>query len=150
VSLSIYLRSIAKRCLEAESGASAIEFALICPLLVAGFLSAADIGLAVNRKMTVDAMLRAGAEAALSDPGTTKVQDVATYASGSGAPPDISISATRSCSCPESISVTVSCSTICAGSKSPYVFYNLSASGYYNTIFFPRISLHSGLVVQVK
>jgi pilus assembly protein CpaE len=134
----------------AESGSSAVEFAIICPLLVAGLLAAADLGLAINRKMTVDAMLRAGAEAAISDPGITKVRDVASYAAGNGVPSDMSISATRSCACPENISAAVSCSTVCASSKSPYVFYTLGADGFYNPILLPRIALHSSLAIQVK
>lgn len=133
-----------------------MEFALICPMLAAGFLSAADLGLALNRRMTMDAMLQAGAASAVSDPGVTKVQSVATYAAGdgvvagTGSSSAVTITVNRFCACPNALSTAVSCTSTCSTGSTPYIFYRLSADGTYHPILLPNISLHSSQLIQIK
>lgn len=50
-----------------RSGASAVEFALIAPILVGGLLSMVDFGLAMTERMNLDYVLRAGANAAMAE-----------------------------------------------------------------------------------
>jgi pilus assembly protein CpaE len=45
-----------------EAGVSAIEFALVAPVLALGLVAMADIGLALYERMTIDHVLRAGAQ----------------------------------------------------------------------------------------
>jgi pilus assembly protein CpaE len=125
-------------------------------LLVTGLLAAADLGLALNQRMTMDSMLRAGEEAAITDPGATRVRDVAINAAGDGVSAGstsssaIMVSAVRYCACPGSLSTAVTCSGTCATTSTPYAFYKLDADGYYASIFLPRIPLHSSVTVQIK
>lgn len=152
----VQLTAVWARCRRAEAGTAALEFALVCPLLVTGLLSAADLGLALNQRMTMDAMLRVGEEAALADPGVTRVRDVAINAAGDGvsagstSASPIVVSASRYCACPGSLTTSVSCSGSCATTTTPYLFYQLDADGYYTSIFLPRIALHSSVTVQIK
>ncbi len=57
---------------KSEAGVSAIEFALIAPIMAFGLVATADVALAVHERMTIDHVLRAGAQAAMTDPGRRK------------------------------------------------------------------------------
>ena len=104
-----------------EGGAAAIEFAVLAPVLVLACLATIDLGLAFNQRMTIDAMVRAGVEPALADPGVDKVRDIVKGAAGDGITlttdsadsfemggSSLSVDVTRSCACPESMSTSVS------------------------------------------
>jgi pilus assembly protein CpaE len=150
-----------------QSGASAIEFAILAPILVFAFLTTVDIGLAVHQRMAIDNALRAGAEAAMADLGASKVREIVeTIAKDqftlsdpdaqdgdfqlSEATP-LSVSVNRFCACPEARKTEVGCSTnSCSGSAKPYVYYRLSADKKYNAILLPKLPLDSAVQVQVR
>jgi len=58
----------------AEDGASAIEFALILPILVTMLLSTADFALAINQRMTMQHILRVGAQTAMAGGSQSEVE----------------------------------------------------------------------------
>jgi pilus assembly protein CpaE len=59
-----------------ESGASAVEFALFAPVLCLALLTTIDLGTALSQRMSLGHVLRSGAQVAMEDPGTAKVERV--------------------------------------------------------------------------
>jgi pilus assembly protein CpaE len=143
------------------SGASAVEFALLAPILAFGLLCMVDLGMALNQRMKMDSALRAGVQTALIDPGEDQVwQAVGTAADSFTISPSEhdAISATsllvdvdRFCACPQSMSVEVNCSTPgCASAAAAYVYYKLQAEKLYDPTLLPQLSLRSELLVQIE
>ena len=148
-----------------ECGASAVEFALFAPILVAVCLSTVDLGFAISERMALDHSLRIGAASAMTDPGEETVQAVIedtagknfTVASSTEEDGDtytadsnpITISATRFCACPSAKGTAVSCTGTCSGAE-PLAFYRLNASSEYAGILLPEFNLSATLEVQVK
>ena len=56
-----------------EAGVSAVEFALFAPILFFALVAAVDVGLAEYERMTIDHVLRAGAQSAMVDQGQDQV-----------------------------------------------------------------------------
>lgn len=140
-----------------EDGVSAVEFALIAPVLAIALVTMADVGLALNDRMAMDQFLRAGAQAALSDPGEAAVGKILQSAAAqpAGSPSTLVIDPPkRFCACPENAAVDPSsapaCSATCAGSAPPYVYYRMSASTTYAGMIVPSIPLRSTLQVQIR
>ena len=151
-------RSIKRsRFCRSDSGSSAVEFALVAPVLFFSLLASIDVGLAVNERMIVDQALRAGAEQAMADPGATAVKSVAEYAAmqsfsvgESGGPlGEISITVNEYCACPAT-TTNVSCSITCSSGGNPYRFYDLSATKTYNSMIIPEMTFNSNMTVQVR
>lgn len=150
------------RFLRQEDGASAIEFALLGQVLIVGLLTAVDLGFAAHDRMVLDTVVRSGAQSAMSDPGHDSVlkvlrtvasnhYTVANPAAPASDQEAVTLTVERSCSCPENPSVPVaSCSTLCAGSELPSVYYRLSAAKSRSTIIVPRMSLAASLKVQAR
>lgn len=151
----------AKAFKESESGVSAIEFALLAPMMALGLVAMSDVGLALHERMSIDHILRAGAQAAMTDPGRAAVDRVM-QASLAGVPALAGATlkpAVRYCACPENASAppdpTVSCQTlVCDLSASPYVYYRLEASKPYSPMSVPEalpdFTLSSSMQVQVR
>lgn len=57
-----------------ERGASAIEFALIAPLLVLLMLASADLAYAINQRMLMQHILRVGAQTAMAGGDLSEVE----------------------------------------------------------------------------
>ncbi len=145
-----------------EGGVSAIEFALIAPLLVFGLLGTIDIGLAVRERMNIDTVLRAGAHGAMSDRGeefvlqimrTTALENFSLTQQEAGTTGKglLSPEAHRYCACPSNPESSVTCSTKCMGPiSSPFVFYRLSAEKKYEGMILPIIGFNPSVQVQVR
>jgi Flp pilus assembly protein TadG len=143
-----------------EGGLSALEFALIAPAFVIGFLTAMDLGLAAHQHMTMDHILRAGAQSAMSDPGVTNVLNILNIAaaqnftvdgsSPSNGKPLLTLTANRYCACPDTMTPTNDCSIICKVPKPALAFYSLRAERVYDGIFVPPFTLAPKLEVQVR
>src|SRR5687768_11631289 len=109
--------------LRREDGASAVEFALCAPVFIFACIMMADIGFAIHERMSLDHVLRAGAQTAMSDPGEQEVETVLestaskhfTVTSGDEETDIVSnaitVDASRYCACPDNRSATVACST---------------------------------------
>ena len=154
--------SLVYRLLRQEDGTSAIEFALLGQVLIIGLLTAVDLGFAAHDRMILDTIIRSGAQSAMNDPGHDSVLKVLrTVASTHYTVADptapaanqeaVTLTVERSCSCPENPGVPVpSCTTLCASSERPSLFYRLSATKSRSTIIVPRMSLAASLKVQAR
>jgi pilus assembly protein CpaE len=141
-------------------GASAVEFALIAPMLIIGLVTMVDVGLAANERMTIDHVLRSGAQRAMADPGAGAVlnvlKDTATRnftlpPDGAPQPPHtLSLSAVRFCACPEDTGAAVACSTICSGPKPTFIYYRLLGAKTYKGMIIPSVTSSISMQVQIR
>jgi pilus assembly protein CpaE len=159
---NIWVRDWRKR----EDGASTVEFSLYVPVILFGCLTMGDIGLAVQQRMTLDQVVRAGAQVAMDDPGEeqvlTAMQLSASQNFSLGSDDEdgegqeqivndpVSVDVARYCSCPDDRSAPVSCSTPCFEMTVPFVFYRMSVAKNYDGIFSPEFSLARDLEVQIR
>ncbi|TCP60907.1 TadE-like protein [Rhodovulum bhavnagarense] len=131
---------------KSESHASVtVEFALIAPLLVIMVLGTAEIGVAVQQRLALDHILRAGAFAAQTDPGEKAVEDamqavradLTDPAFGKPAFRNHGLDVTRFCVCPENPDVAPGvappCGTVCSGGRAPHAVYLLQGTLTYET-----------------
>lgn len=144
-----------------EDGVTAVEFAFVAPVLALALVAMADLGFALFERMTIDHVLRAGAQAAMSDPGEERVlQVLQSTLSQSATPSHLSFNTVkRYCACPEDADVDPAiapdCTTVtCANSAPSYVYYRMEASKPYQAMSLPEIlpdfQLSSSVQVQVR
>lgn len=141
-------------------GTAAVEFAFLAPILFFGLLSMVDLGLAVNERMTIDHVLRAGAQRALADPGETAVMSALnataeknfTLASNNNPPVSnpLALTVTRFCACPDQTGIAVACSTICTGTTPTFTYYRLSGQKTYKGMLIPSITAKPSVQVQIR
>lgn len=152
-------RALARKFRRDDKGVAAMEFGLIAPILFFGLLSAIDIGLAVNERMEVNHVLRAGATAAINKSdedvvlaimAATASQNMTASTDGQGAASDLSLTVNQYCACPDATEVEVTCSTICTGDVPTYVYYQLDGSKTYTGMLIPNISFAPSLRVQIR
>ncbi len=130
-----------KSILPHEEGVTAIEFALLSPLLVGAVLLIGLFGLQINHYIKLDQILRAGAALAITDPGDTVVLErmraVALekgYTLRSKAGPDaLVLQSVRGCFCP-GINGALGCDQICPGQRPTVVRYTLDAFHSQNSL----------------
>ncbi|HLP68307.1 MAG TPA: AAA family ATPase [Rhizobium sp.] len=149
-----------KKLKASESGVSAVEFALIAPVFAIGLVATADVALALHQRMAMDHVLRAGAQAAMSDSGEAKVQAVmeSTLAGSDEASTVVLDPVHRYCACPENASVAPeaapACGAPCSGMASQYVYYRMQAHKDYQPMSLPEalpaFRLSSSMQVQVQ
>lgn len=143
-----------------KSGVSAVEFALLAPVLGFSLIAAVDLGFGLTERMAIEHVLRAGAQSAMGDPGATTVLGVMDSAAKMnftladeavvGGPEPLSLSAIRFCACPESVTFAVTCSTICSGSKPTFIYYRMSAVKTYRGWLIPPFSFARAAQVQIR
>ena len=148
-----------------EGGASAIEFALLAPLLVMACLATVDVGMAISERMDLDYVLRAGSEGAMVDLGEDRVESLVEDAAsesfkiapdeggdiGTGSPTDLDVTVDRFCSCPGTNNAPTNCDApACAAGIEPYLFYRLTAEKTYDPMFLPDFGLRGSMLVQVE
>lgn len=143
-----------------DAGVSAVEFALLAPMLVFALLATVDLGLALTERMTIGHILRAGAQGATEDVGitsvdrilrTTAAKNMTVAAAGTtGDDSSLALTVSRICSCPDQPSVAVACSATCTGSAPTQIFYALSGQKTYAGLILPRFSQSGSLQVQVR
>jgi len=152
-------KALARKFRRDDKGVAAMEFGLVAPILFFGLLSAIDLGLAVNERMEVNHVMRAGAEAAInkSDEATvlaimaaTAQQNMTVDINGQGAPGDLSLTVNQYCACPDATDTEVACSTICTGNVPTYVYYQIDGSKSYTGMFIPNISFAPTMRVQIR
>jgi pilus assembly protein CpaE len=152
-------RALASKFRRDDKGVAAMEFGLVAPILFFGLLSAIDLGLAVNERMDVNHVLRAGAEAAINKADDADVleimaatggQNMTVNTNGQGAAGDLSLTVNQYCACPDATEVAVTCSTICTGDVPTYVYYQIDGSKTYTGMFIPNISFSPSIRVQIR
>ncbi len=139
------------RFLKSENGVSAVEFAIVAPILILGVLSTADIGFEVSDRMEIDQALRNGAEAALDDPGTLVLQAVLEASPTTVTGPEaISWAIDRMCVCPESNSTSVDCFATCQDDQPTEIYYEIEGSRDAVRILLPQKVVSRSVSVQVR
>lgn len=142
-----------------DRGVSAVEFALVAPVLLLALLGSVDLGMAEYERMTMDHALRSGAQAAILDPGAASVlnktqstisRNFALNSTSTLSDKSVSVSATRFCACPEANSIEVACSTTCTGSAPTFVYYRLTAAKMYKGAILPTLTLSASAQVQIR
>lgn len=152
---------LARRLLRQREGVSAVEFALVAPVLVFASLAVVDIGLAAVERLEVDHVLRAGAEiaiveqddaAALAVLKTTARETFAVEGDpGVKAADDpVSVHVSIVCSCDQATGAAVDCNTLCAGPKPPFVFYDLDAAKDVRGLLLPAFAIDRSVRVQIR
>ncbi len=141
-------------------GVSAVEFALVAPILAFLLLAGVDMGRAISERMAMDHALRAGAQEAMRDPGATRVLEVMrttaeanfTLNDGTAENDDASLtlSAIRFFACPEDVGFAVTSSTICAGSKPPFIYYRMTGEKTYTGWIMPVFGFDRSVQVQIR
>lgn len=133
-----------------EDGVSAVEFALIAPVLFIALLSMVDVGFAIYERMTIDYVLRAGAQAAMDDPGKatvlTVLNDTGAQNFAAGTVPNFTVEHPI-CECPGNTDVV--CSATCDGGAATSIYYRLEGTKTYDGIFM-SIDLGPSVRVQVR
>ena len=147
------------RMLCCSAGVSAVEFALLAPVLVIGAFGTADAGMAVHERMMIGQALRAGAERAMAGADEARIREaLAVVASdnftvswdgdpeGDAAPAGtLVLDVETYCACPGAEFTELSCTGTCASAGAPARFYRLSASKLFNGVILPEFAI-SGTV----
>jgi pilus assembly protein CpaE len=141
-----------------RSGLSAVEFALLAPILFTGLLTTVDIGLAVAERMNLDHALRAAAQGAMTGQKPEEIlmvlkgiASVNFAAAGQSAGTNaVELSVTRECACAEKLSVLVGCSVTCSASAMPLPYLRLTARKTYDGMIIPPIRFERSITVQAR
>ena len=152
VSFGRAARVLARRLLRDDRGVSAVEFALFAPFLFFAAAATLDLGLALYERMSMDRLLRGGAQAAMADPGASAVRDVVEASAENDFAPgaEFTLSVDRYCACPDDTSTPVTCTNTCSDGSAPGIFYRLEADRVYPGLVLPSIDLAAEAKVQVR
>lgn len=132
--------------IHADRGASAIEFALLAPVLVVALLGTVDVGRALTEQMTIGSLLRTVAQSVIAEGDISKVDQVRSAARGD----DLVSVSPPICVCPDNTQAVVDCSATCAGPQPTAIYYSLVIQKTFSGIFLPDILLTRSLQVQVR
>ena len=143
-----------------EDGTSALEVALIAPVLVFGLIGMADVGLAVNERMIIDQALRAGAQSAMEDSGPEAVERVLrataemnfTLAAPSSpaTSAELALGVTRFCACRAAPDTAVNCSTTCTAQSPTQIYYRLTAAKIHDNLLLPATRIAAQLLIESR
>ncbi|MEE8393553.1 MAG: TadE family protein [Rhodospirillales bacterium] len=138
-----------------SEGVSAVEFALITPMLLVVLIGLIDFGMAMFHKMELQSAVRSGAQYALSNSGdTTSITSAVTAATSIGIS---SSDVTLTCYClddNDTVDVTsddTTYSTTCGSvscSSTELVFMTVAASSTYTPILLPTVDTSTGSVTK--
>lgn len=126
-----------------EGGVSAVEFALIAPVMIGALVGMIDIGSAINVRMSIDHVVRAAGQVAMADPGRDVVlQSLENLATGRG----YSVAVELYCACAGNEACAEPCTDPAA-----YSGYRLSAATTYRSLITPfELDMASSIRVQVR
>jgi Flp pilus assembly protein TadG len=117
-----------------DSGAAAIEFGVLVPVLALIGTAVVDIGLGISRKIQVEDAAQAGIQYVIMHGyDTNGISSAVTSATGNSqitaSPPPV-----QYCGCPTSTAIgTVSCGTICPNSAPAGTYVTVAAQSTYRT-----------------
>jgi Flp pilus assembly protein TadG len=142
--------------LRSTAGVSAVEFAIMSPVLVLACFGMTDIGMAVYERMMMNQVLRAGAQPAFQGMNDgvvlTVLQETATenftVADGAATGDELQVGVDSHCACPGEATVAVTCGATCASGSVALRLYRLTASKAYQGVILPEFSLSSSLEVM--
>ena len=153
-----------RRLLSCAAGVSAVEFALLAPVLVIGAFGTADAGMAVHERMMIGQALRAGAARAMAGADEADIREaLAAVASdnfsvaweggpeGDAPPGDTLVLAVQSyCACPDGAFEQLSCAATCDSGTDPSRFFRLSASKRFSGIMLPEFPIAGTIEVLAE
>lgn len=153
-----------RRLLSCAAGVSAVEFALLAPVLVIGAFGTADAGMAVHERMMIGQALRAGAARAMAGADEADIREaLAAVASDNFAVAwegaaqedeplaDTLVLAIQSyCACPDAAFGQVSCAASCDSGADPSRFLRLSAGKRFSGIMLPEFPISGTVEILVE
>ena len=136
-----------------RSGASAVEFAVLAPVLAFVSLGMIDGWSLANASLGMHAAVQAGAKYLVQGGSSADSVQAVAAAAWTSAPADASVTVSKACTCS---GAAVACGGLCAGNASvPQTTYTISASGSwqapFNVSFLPaRQQLAETQVVRTR
>lgn len=133
--------------LRSRRGATAVEFALMVPVLSALFIGLASYGLATTRKMELESAARAGAQYALLDAtNTSNIQQAVVDSTNAGITTS-DVSVVQSCKCADGTAIT--CGNTCTDGSSNQTYMTVTATENYSLLLISTtITLTGSAVVR--
>jgi Flp pilus assembly protein TadG len=117
------------------SGAAAIEFSMLVPLVALMVTAVVDLGFGIYYKMQVEDAAQAGAEWAMRNGFDASAISTAVTAATNSSAISASPTPTTFCGCATSSSIsTATCGSTCAGGAQAGTYASVSAQRTYNTI----------------
>lgn len=130
-----------------RSGASAVEFALIVPILCGAAVMTYDVWTGSRGVLAMRAGVEAGAQYIRGGGANDATAKAIALASWKAKPADAQVNVSRACKCGTSVSV---CTGLCSSTQTPpQVFVTLQASGSGEGVFLKQI-LNDTQVVRVR
>ncbi|MBF0325440.1 TadE/TadG family type IV pilus assembly protein [Magnetospirillum moscoviense] len=132
-----------RRLIRDQTGASAVEFALVAPMLIALVLGLVDFGQAMRERMQLTAAAHAGIQYAALNPNNLGGISGAVTASGSIPSARLSITTSTACECSDGTSVACAGGACPVGSPRTYVTVTVAES-------YPLLFHYPGLGTSVS
>lgn len=130
-----------------RGGASAVEFALIVPILLGAAIMTYDLWLGSRGVLAMRAGVEAGAQYIRGGGANDATAKAIALASWKGKPADANVTVSRACKCGTAASV---CTGLCSATQTPpQVFVTLKASGKGEGVFLNQ-ALEDEQVVRVR
>jgi pilus assembly protein CpaE len=142
--------------LRCVAGVSAVEFAIVSPVLLLGTFGMVDTGMAIYERMMMNQVLRAAAQPALQGATESVVRAVLeeiaaenfTVADGEATGDELELDVETSCACPGDADAGVMCGASCESGVTAMRFYRLTASKTFQGVMLPEFSLFYSLEVM--
>lgn len=132
-----------------QTGASAVEFALVAPMLIALVVGLADFGSALRERMQLTAAAHAGIQYAARNPDNPGGISSAVNAASSIPSARLTVSTTTACECADGSAVACAGGACPAGSARTYVTVAVSES--YPLLFdYPGLGTSISLSAQAS
>lgn len=147
--------------LRRDDGVSAVEFALIAPMLVFALLAMVDVGVTAMHRLEVDHILRAGAEIAIVGEDAAAIEAVLKATAREtfvvAGDPDIvdaddpiSFTVALLCTCDQVTVAPVDCNSLCSGPAPPLIFYEISAEKRVSRLLLSAATIDRSMLVQIR
>ena len=147
-----------RQTLKDRRGVSAVEFALMSPLLTLGALATYDAGAAVYEKMVINQALRSAAQSAIASGDSAAARDVllstaednfTVVTGGIGTETTLAVDIAEYCICPSAPAVQVDCASTCPAPDSVQRLFAITADKDYVGILLPTIELSGEIDVML-
>lgn len=119
------IRSFTKRFLTAREGVSAVEFALVAPVLLISMLGVVDIGNVVYQRADMESALRAGIQYFMNGGDDLNKAETVVNQSWTTKPDSVTVVAEKYCMCG---TVQHACNTLCDDDTYPDSYNRLTAT----------------------
>ena len=113
-------------------GVTAVEFALVAPMLMVAVMGAADFGFAANEKMRLVSAARAGAQAGFGNPGSASSMIAAATAATGLNPAAVTVTTANTCGCADGS--TIACSSVCQDGSVLRSYVTVTVSEVYSLL----------------